>query len=238
MRKIITDKLDRLLYFFKKNFYVLFNRKEYLLLNNNIFIAYTMGKVGSITIEKAISQKVFYNKVFHVHFLSQPGLKAHKEFNKTDSGYKLAARFEAEWKNNKHKRLKVITLVREPVSRDISDLFENYYRYIPEQKETGIILDKMLDQFKKFDHPYALEWFDKELKTYLGVDIYAYDFNKPQTNYRQKFFYTYNRHNEFNLNLGLVNPHCSYLRYSTRQLRIPKKNFHFCAPQIFFRVKG
>lgn len=37
------------------------------------------------------------------------------------------------------------------------------------------------------------------------VDIYyGYDFNKPQNNTRPSFIYSYNRHNEVNLNLGFV----------------------------------
>lgn len=33
---------------------------------------------------------------------------------------------------------------------------------------------------------------------------YVYDFNKPKGNSRQTFLYNHNRHNEFNLNLGLI----------------------------------
>ncbi|MEP7254793.1 MAG: porin [Ferruginibacter sp.] len=33
---------------------------------------------------------------------------------------------------------------------------------------------------------------------------YSYDFNKPANNDRPAFFYSHNRHNEFNLNLGFV----------------------------------
>lgn len=37
------------------------------------------------------------------------------------------------------------------------------------------------------------------------IDVfYAYDFNKPSTGVRQSFLYNHNRHNEFNLNLGLI----------------------------------
>ncbi|MEX1188433.1 MAG: porin [Bacteroidia bacterium] len=37
------------------------------------------------------------------------------------------------------------------------------------------------------------------------LDIYyVYDFNKPKGNSRQTFLYNHNRHNEFNLNLGLI----------------------------------
>lgn len=34
--------------------------------------------------------------------------------------------------------------------------------------------------------------------------FYAYDFNEPGNHLRQNFLYTYNRHNELNLNLGLI----------------------------------
>ncbi len=37
---------------------------------------------------------------------------------------------------------------------------------------------------------------------------YSYDFNKPVDNNRPSFFYSYNRHNEFNVNLAFVK--CSY----------------------------
>jgi hypothetical protein len=33
---------------------------------------------------------------------------------------------------------------------------------------------------------------------------YVYDFNQPKTNIRQKFLFNHNRHNEFNINLGLI----------------------------------
>lgn len=34
--------------------------------------------------------------------------------------------------------------------------------------------------------------------------FYTYDFNEPGNHVRQHFLYSYNRHNEINLNLGLV----------------------------------
>ena len=33
---------------------------------------------------------------------------------------------------------------------------------------------------------------------------YCYDFNKPENNSRPAFLYNFNRHNEFNVNLGFV----------------------------------
>ena len=50
------------------------------------------------------------------------------------------------------------------------------------------------------------EWNQKPtINIYGFVDIfYVYDFNEPVTDYRQPFFYNHNRHNEFNLNLGII----------------------------------
>jgi len=41
------------------------------------------------------------------------------------------------------------------------------------------------------------------ISAYVEV-YYSYDFNKPANNERPSFFYSHNRHNEFNLNLGFL----------------------------------
>lgn len=46
------------------------------------------------------------------------------------------------------------------------------------------------------------------------VDIfYVYDFNRPPGDFRQDFLFNHNRHNEFNLNLGLVGLHLDHAKY-------------------------
>ena len=61
-------------------------------------------------------------------------------------------------------------------------------------------------------------WNQKpEVSLYGFVDIfYVYDFNQPQTESRQPFFYNHNRHNEFNLNLGLISLQLEHLKYRAR----------------------
>lgn len=58
-------------------------------------------------------------------------------------------------------------------------------------------------------------WTQKPEISYSGyVDIfYAYDFNEPKTDYRQPFLYNHNRHNEFNLNLGLIKVSARHLKH-------------------------
>lgn len=50
------------------------------------------------------------------------------------------------------------------------------------------------------------------LTGYLDV-FYAYDFNRPETPYRQPFFFNHNRHNEFNLNQALIGVGVNHNRY-------------------------
>jgi hypothetical protein len=51
-----------------------------------------------------------------------------------------------------------------------------------------------------------------ELTGFVEV-FYVYDFNKPQNPFRQPFLYNYNRHNEFNLNLGFIKLNIEHPRY-------------------------
>lgn len=50
------------------------------------------------------------------------------------------------------------------------------------------------------------------LSGFLDV-FYVYDFNNPQDAERQNFLYNHNRHNEFNLNLGLIKLNIEQTKY-------------------------
>ena len=52
-----------------------------------------------------------------------------------------------------------------------------------------------------------------KFEAYLEL-YYSYDFNKPIKNDRPAFFYSHNRHNEFNLNLGFLKA-----SYSAKKVR-------------------
>ena len=49
-------------------------------------------------------------------------------------------------------------------------------------------------------------------KGYIDV-FYAYDFNQPESGVRQPFFYNHNRHNQFNLNHGIIGFEVSNPKY-------------------------
>ena len=60
-------------------------------------------------------------------------------------------------------------------------------------------------------------WHTKPKLTFSGfTDVfYIYDLNQPQGDYRQPFLFNHNRHNEFNLNLGLLKLRLENPKYRT-----------------------
>jgi hypothetical protein len=180
LRGTISGSIHKTRRFIRKSAFRLIHPHEYRALSRNIFVTYTMGKVGSMTIERALNDRIFYQRSYHIHFLTPPGLRKHQEFNSTSEGYHLAAHFEKARKDNPEKRLKVITLVRDPLARDISDLFQNYEIYLPEQSSGAIVVQKMLDFFNGFDHAYGLSWMEEELGTYLELNVYDHPFDREK----------------------------------------------------------
>lgn len=51
-----------------------------------------------------------------------------------------------------------------------------------------------------------------QLRGFIDV-FYSYDFNQPNTAYKQSFFYNHNRHNEFNINPGYIKLSTDHPKY-------------------------
>jgi hypothetical protein len=76
------------------------------------------------------------------------------------------------------RRLKVITLVREPVANNVSMFFQLLGRYIganvdPSECDTDELIDIFID---KYMHSRPLTWLDAEVKTHFGIDIFQHPF--------------------------------------------------------------
>ena len=126
-----------------------------------VFI-YTMGKVGSSSIRDSL--KRYY-----------PGVVA--------SGHS----FKPLWKSTAqvkaiyhwyHKRdteeINIISLVREPVARNMSIFFQEY------QKSNGFTGNETAEDLLELfvHHPTdPVTWFDRKLKPVFDIDVYRYDFS-------------------------------------------------------------
>jgi hypothetical protein len=174
-------------------------RQEYLIL------VYQMGKVGSSTVVRSLSAHNFPS--FNVHtfdpFFLKRGQKIFRsEFNATGMVPKTL------WDQQLIRRLlklpssgkplKIITLVRDPVARNVSHFFQwpnmimeqsnsgyhlrspvfNYDRKFKAEAIADELAELFMTQFKLHERP--LIWFDKELKHNFGIDVYSCDFPKKK----------------------------------------------------------
>ena len=156
-------------------------------------IVFQMGKVGSTTIVKALHESMSETPVFHVHFLSEEGVADAKhrlrELTKRSNANAWCL-YESDFvrryllKRDAGQKLKLVTLFREPVSRNISSFFYNVHKYVPGFNQYSIEDDRWLSELtncylKQFpEHDYSLNWFDLEMKKAFDVDVYDYQFEK------------------------------------------------------------
>ncbi|MFC2029459.1 putative capsular polysaccharide synthesis family protein [Chloroflexota bacterium] len=157
---------------------------------NSPIIVYQMGKVGSTTVYKSLKSAGLDCPVYHVHFLSHSGLKQAEEYFRSLEEPRLPAHIRRgkalrrRIDSNSREEWKVITLVREPIGREISDFFENVDRYHPQlidrdgRVRVTQAIDLLQTTLRDFDEStnYTCTWFDRELRRVFGVDVYAHPF--------------------------------------------------------------
>ncbi|MFW6047622.1 MAG: putative capsular polysaccharide synthesis family protein [Candidatus Woesearchaeota archaeon] len=151
-----------------------------LLIKKEIVLVYTMGKVGSTTVYKTIKKHCPKKLTYHVHFLSDNYLNSPNP-NKSnfDHNRRLAKNIRSVINLFPNKRIKIISLVRDPISRDISNVFENPKNFIDKDSLEKYSVPELIDIYqKKETHTYTLNWFSKEFQNYTNINIYNYPFQK------------------------------------------------------------
>ena len=157
----------------------------YGLSNKEPVIVYQMGKVGSTTLLRTLSQFEIGLPVYQIHSLDPTELDGvmdrYRKGRRIAPGhhYYSGRYFSKQIQNDSIKRRwKVISIVREPVARNISAFFQNLDLYVDETlvKETSpeLATAELTRIFlERYQHDYPLNWFDNEIKRYLGVDVYS-----------------------------------------------------------------
>ncbi|MCH7555844.1 MAG: glycosyltransferase [Planctomycetes bacterium] len=154
-------------------------------------VIYQMGKVGSKTIQASLEKLNLPNKIYHTHFLSWSNIKQIEDHYSSIPGTNVRLDHCKDIRSlidstAGNIRWKIITLVRDPVARDISDVFHNIKRdlshvtNVDPESAFNDINSHILKTFADFNEStdYACTWFDKEIKDVFNFDIYANDFNK------------------------------------------------------------
>ncbi len=157
-------------------------------------VVYQMGKVGSMTVQRTLEKYLPGELITHAHCFSWEGIesaeKYYQEQGRKEKDLYMARSKYARALFDKTKeiiRWRFITLVREPVSRDISDLFENMNVLLPDAGRQSLSRESLCREIELFlkkkyatydaEKEYLCTWFDREMKEVLDFDIYSIPFD-------------------------------------------------------------
>lgn len=158
------------------------NKIRKMLAEKQIFLVYSMGKVGTTSVFSFIRRNHPEIPLHHVHFLSDNWVK--KKLPSLDAEFHgnitVANEVYASLKKFSNHRIKIITMVREPMVREISDIFQNWKGLLKVNSINDVSVKELTAYLDNHDHEYVLNWFDTEFKEYLDFDIYAYPFDKQK----------------------------------------------------------
>ena len=154
------------------------SRINYTYLKNNVLV-YLPAKVGSSTICSSLNAINLGN--IHVHLLVDP-----------PSEYSIKPLFETVLDAmRKHERIRIITLIREPIARAFSLIFQSLDSLGPyfsmSAGESFInsctkILENDAFRLKSANmcFGYQFDWFDYEMKSAFDVDVFQHPFDKEK----------------------------------------------------------
>lgn len=170
--------------------------------NQQPIVVFQMGKVGSKTVEWTLKVALPSVPVYHAHILCASSIQREElyrygkrpgfwdksllpEASHLFTSYCLRERIDTQGLSETNK-WKIVTLVREPVARNISGFFEGIAMRIPDFNQKyamGIIsvqdlIEIFICEYEQHDVP--LTWFDEELKPVFGVDVYEGEFPKSR----------------------------------------------------------
>jgi len=154
-------------------------------------LIYQMGKVGSSTIEKSLKSAAIKEPVYHIHFLSNEGInfaeQYYRELNCGLPRHLIRSKMLREAiTSSSGNSWKIITLVREPIGRTISNLFQNvqdaHPQFINKNGTLKItqVTDYLIQCFNDFNEAddFTCSWLDKEVNKVFRIDTYSYPFDQ------------------------------------------------------------
>ncbi|OGT73682.1 MAG: hypothetical protein A2W76_03370 [Gammaproteobacteria bacterium RIFCSPLOWO2_12_47_11] len=150
-------------------------------------LVYHMGKVASSSVYASL-KRIRGLHVFQVCYLHPQNIaERSKHLQINMEGENISYLFDCSKSVyseliESNLRIKVITLVRDPIARNVSGYFHSLSFYNNGEKVFKRLKQSdLINNFiYKFPHEIALNWFDIEFKPITGIDVYAYPFPQEQ----------------------------------------------------------
>lgn len=153
-----------------------------------------MGKVGSTSVVRTLERAGLGVPVHHAHLLHELDeveasiraryASADQTLRQIERGRRTRALFDADptvpWS--------VVTLVRDPVARNVSAFFQRLHEIDPEVARapdltpTPDLLERLVRSFHEryHEHRAPLQWIDHQLAPVLGVDVFEHPFDRAR----------------------------------------------------------
>ncbi|WP_446371922.1 putative capsular polysaccharide synthesis family protein [Coleofasciculus sp. G3-WIS-01] len=157
-----------------------------------------MGKVASSSICQSLKSANITQPLYQVHTLNREWIqkkwrtiKLYKAYNNRpviDQDFLISTYISDHLDQILNRKLKIISIVRDPLQRNISDFFQNIEQYFPNfaqrfssgQLRIDDIIETFWDNQGAWGVDYAKRWFNRELKAVLGIDVMAVQFPKDK----------------------------------------------------------
>lgn len=145
-------------------------------------IVYTMGKVASSSISTSIRHAGV--TVHDIHTL-EPDLLKKMTFKFLERGefpppHVCVSMAHRDRLIVKRKRCFYISLVRDPIARNLSAFFQNLHlksENIRDEPNGSVLFKNFVSTY---NHDIPLTWFDREFRDQLGIDIFQRPFDKQK----------------------------------------------------------
>lgn len=140
-----------------------------------------MAKVGSLSIYGSLKKQKPLHAIFHIHSLNNKENKKSLELCKT-KGILPDSRSPISMINNyiinNNRKMKIITMVRDPIERNISAFFDAFEMFVGVSVENykGSMQTLETIYHNSFPHEYAVNWFEKQFFEAIHVNIYDLKF--------------------------------------------------------------
>lgn len=182
-------------------------------------IILTPGKVGSSSVYYTLKKKLNKNYVFHIHYLSKQGIeKSNNSHLKSDRKslplhlliskilYKKLMKYDGQ--------LNIITLIREPISREISGFFQNIDFHKNDLEGKNLLINdfetlKKINKILPNSQKSITNWIKTELLNNFEIDIYS-------SNYPKEIGFKIFKKEQFNLLLTRMEDLDSSFKSSTK----------------------
>ena len=209
-----------------------------------VYLVYTLGKVGSQTIYITLREKILESDVFHLHFVSDSWFNnPNKILSKKPEAIKIAQKVRSIVSSNK--KIKIISLVRDPIAKTISQIFQTPEAFGFTEIELLNMKPKdichvLTHQAKShFHHP--SQWFEQEFLDFTGLDIYRTPFEyscRKQTDKFNMFEFLILRNEDLQFEEQIINSLQKFIGKPIDNLIVGNKTNDKITGDIYKKVKN